>query len=320
MKRLINKFRSLNYKEKTLFITMFSIIFNSGLALSKVVLSIVLLDVFFLVSGILNVLLMISKLECYAGIKYPHKHSFKHRNMMIGLFLLLSGIQYALYMSRLIYLDIEVMQYDMFLGISIATISFIELGISVKGCFDTYGKGHYFRNLKLIDLCSALTAIVLTEVAIMSFASEEESKMMDGIFGVCVGGIIVLIAIFIFIAPYFSLIDKEHNIYKAINDKNIINDEVIEIKLTSSKFYRNFVYIGKKQDNIIDGHIIQEKSPIWKMNIYVKIIVIILSEILIFPYAFGALIFYFKGPKSIKKLDGIMLEKNYLKIKEESEE
>lgn len=311
MIKLIKKYNNLSFEEKTIFSAKFSLIFNSLLAIGKFILSF-FKGVFFFVSGILNILIMISKLECYLGIKNNNKDDFKHHNYMIGLFVILAGVQYAIYMGRMIYSDVEVMEYGMRLGTIIAFISFVEMGIAIRGLFKSYGKGHYYRNLKLINFCSALTAIVLTEIAITSFAAESDMRFVNGIFGLFVGGIICLIGIFILIIPRFSIVDKEHNIYQAKHKP--IDDEGIKIQLTDSKIYGNYYYIGKKEGKIIDGHIIQEKSPIRKWNIYIKILIIVLSEILIFPYAVGALINYFKGNKIVKKLDKEMLNRGYEKV------
>lgn len=315
MVKLIDKYRSLSFEEKTIFGAKFSIFFNALLAIGKLILTIYY-GIFFFVSAVVNIFIMISKLECYIGVKYPKKGTFEHRNTMIGLFLLLAGIQYAIYMGRMIFTDVEVMKYNMLLGISIACVAFVELGIAIKGCFNSFGKGHYYRNIKLINLCSAFTAIVLTEVAIMSFASEIDSRIIDGLFGLVVGSIIVLIAIFIFVAPKVSILDREHVIYKAIKHNNIIKEEKIEIPLTNSKFYGNYSYIGIKKNDLIDGHIEKGKSPLFKWNIYLKILLIVLSEILIFPYAGGALVFYFKNAKLIKNLDKEMINIGYKKISE----
>ena len=150
----------------------------------------------------------------------------------------------------------------------------------------------------------------------MSFASETDSRLIDGIFGLVEGAIIVLIAAFIFVAPKVSILDREHNIYKAINTENIIKQDKIEIPLTNSKFYGNYTYVATKKDDLIDGHIIKGKSPLFEWNIYIKILVIVLSEILIFPYAAGALVFYFKNGKLIKELDNKMINMGYEKISE----
>ena len=60
--------------------------------------------------------------------------------------------------------------------------------------------------------------------------------------------------------------------------------------------------------------VIKGKNPIFKWNIFIIILVMILSEILIFPYSIGALINYFKHYKLIEKLDELMIENNFIKV------
>lgn len=313
MIKLISKYRSLSFEEKTILSTKISIFTNAVFALGKFIISI-FNGIFFVVAGIVNIFTMISKLECYLGEKYPNKKSFTYRNNMIGIFLLLAGFEYGIYMTRLVFTNIEVMEYGMFLGIMVAFISFVELGFAIKGLFDAYGRGHYYRNIKLINLCSAFTAIVLTEIALTSFAAETDTRVINGIFGMSVAGIIILIAIYIFIAPSISIVDRMNNNYKLKEGCTPYSDDEIYLKLTSSKFYGAYIYKGNVNDNIIEGKIEQEKSPIFSWNIYIKILVIILSEILIFPYAIGALIYHFKNATLIKKLDQRMLNLNYIKM------
>lgn len=316
MIKIVDKYRQMSFEEKTLFSTKFSIFSNAFFAITKIIASF-FLGIFFLVAGVLNIFVMMSKLECFLGIKYPQKKSFRYRNNMIGLFLVLAGLQYAIYMGRLLYSNVDVMNYDMILGIGIACVSFLELGFAIKGWFVSFGKGHYLRNIKLINLCSAMTAIVLTEIALMSFASETDSRMMDGIFGLVVGIVISLIGGLIFILPKISVVDREHNVYKVKTANEVIEEDDIKIQLTFSKFYANYYYEGKKNKLIIDGHIVRGKSPLRDYHIILKIFGIVLSEILIFPYAVGALVFYFKSSQLIKKLDQEMMKLNYYKILEE---
>ena len=312
MMKIVNYYRSLSFQEKTIFTAKLSILMNLILGIGKTILSF-FFGVFFLVAAIVNYFIMLTKLECYLGIKYPNKKSFEYRNKCVGIFLLIAGLEYAIYMGRMIFTNVRIMDYDIILGIIIACVAFVELAIAIKGCFNSYGKGHYYRNIKLTSLCSALTAIVLTEVALTSFASETDLRMINGIVGMIVGIIIVLISIYVFIAPKISIVDKEHNVYKLKERCKPIKDGEIVIKLTNSLFYRNYVYVGKVSDNLIDGNIIQGKSPIWRWNIYWLSLVILLSEILIFPYAIGALVYHFKCRNIISELDKQMLEKGYEK-------
>ena len=318
MNRLINLYRNKSFEEKTIFMTKFSVIFNLILAIGKIVLSF-FKGVFFLVAGIVNIFIMLAKLECLLGSRKNDTKSFTYRNTLVGVFLLLAGVEYAIYMTRMVFTDTELSSYNMVLGVIIAFVSFVELGIAVYGCFKSSGKGHYYRNIKLINLCSAFTAIVLTEVAIMSFAADFDSRFIDGIFGMSVGFVIVLIAIFIFVAPSVSIIDREHNIYKAISKENIINDNHLKIALTNSKIYANYSYIAFKDGELLDGHIIKGSSPIKKWNVWILVLVITLSEILIFPYAIGAFVLYFKNRNLVKNLDNKLLEIGYRKILEKED-
>jgi len=318
MIELIKKYKSLSFEKKTMFMTFVSVFINALLAAGKFLLAF-FASPFLIAAAIVNIFVMLSKIECFLGEKYPEKKSFDYRNKHIGFFLLCAGLEYAIYMGRMVFTDTEVMQYDMVLGILIACVSFIEMGFAIAGLFRAYGKGHYYRNAKLINMCSALTAIALTEVALTSFASETDTRVIDGIMGMCVGIIIVLIAIYIFVAPRISIVDREHNVYKAINNKDSIKEEDVEIVLTNSKFYGNYTYVGYKKGDLIDGHIVKGKSPLFSWNIWWKITIILFSEILIFPYAVGALIFHFNSSTIINKLDNIMKEKNYTKIIEEEE-
>ena len=314
MTQLISYYRDLSFQEKTIFTTRFSILINLLLGIGKFILSF-FLGIFFLVAAIVNFFIMLTKLECYLGVKYPNKKSFEYRNKCVGIFLLIAGLEYAIYMGRMIFTDVRIMNYDMILGIIIACVAFVELAIAIKGCFNSLGKGHYYRNIKLTSLCSALTAIVLTEVALTSFASEIDLRIINGLVGMIVGVVIALISLYVFIAPKISVIDKEYNVYKLKESYKSIIDKQIKIELTKSKFYRNYVYLGNVEGIKVKGNITQTKSPIWSWNIYLLCLVILLSEILIFPYAIGALVFHFKSRNVIINLDNKMLEKGYEKVK-----
>ena len=314
MTQLISYYRGLSFQQKTIFTTRFSILINLLLGIGKFILSF-FLGIFFLVAAIVNFFIMLTKLECYLGVKYPNKKSFEYRNKCVGIFLLIAGLEYAIYMGRMIFTDVRIMNYDMILGIIIACVAFVELAIAIKGCFNSLGKGHYYRNIKLTSLCSALTAIVLTEVALTSFASEIDLRIINGLVGMIVGVVIVLISLYVFIAPKISVIDKEYNVYKLKESYKSIIDKQIKIELTKSKFYRNYVYLGNVEGIKVVGNITQTKSPIWSWNIYLLCLVILLSEILIFPYAIGALVFHFKSRNVIVNLDNEMLERGYEKVK-----
>ena len=161
MKKLIKKYLTLPFEEKTLFNTLFSIIFNGFMAIVKILMGcFTSMYLFALASGGMNIFLMFSKIQVYLGLKHPEKKSFSYRNKMMGLFLILAAIFYIVMMIRPLLFNIASDAYEEFLAIGIAFVSFVEVGVSIAGCFSAFGKGHYYRNIKLINLCSAFTALV----------------------------------------------------------------------------------------------------------------------------------------------------------------
>ena len=85
--KILQHYRSLSFEEKTIFDVRISILMNLLLAIAKMVLS-VSFGIFFLVSGLVNAFLMISKMECYLGERSYKNIPFEKRNIKIALFLL----------------------------------------------------------------------------------------------------------------------------------------------------------------------------------------------------------------------------------------
>lgn len=315
---LVKRYRALSFEDRTIFNARFSIIFNLLLAIGKIILGFFANTVFFVTAAV-NIFMVLSRVECYLGVTKPQRRSFRFRNNFVGTFLILAGIEYTIYMFLLLFSVFETRDYSMAIGLIIALVSFVELGVAVRGCLNAYGRGHYYRNIKMINLCSALTAIALTEMAIMSFASETNTKWFDCWFGIIVGIIIIMLGIYIFIAPIVSIIDRKHNVYQMTENSDLLTEDRFKFKLTNSKFYGNYYYIGKIQGGNVDGLVLQESNPIFKWNIFIQILVFLLSEILIFPYAIGAIIFHFKNAGLIKKLDKLMTSHSCIKLEEKED-
>ena len=149
MKEWLKKYRALSFEDRTIFNTKFSVIFNMIMAYGKILLGF-FFGFFFFIAGMVNMCLGMSKLECYWGIRRTARRSFRYRNRFIGITIIIAGAGYAIYMTRLLLSSAEIMKYNEILAIMIAFVSFVELAIAIKGCFNSYGKGHYYRNIKLI--------------------------------------------------------------------------------------------------------------------------------------------------------------------------
>lgn len=81
------------------------------------------------------------------------------------------------------------MRYDGFLALTIATITFTELVISVHGIVSSrHHKDSLMEAVKLSSLASAITLLVLTQTALLSMAGEDESvSQINGWFGIGAG-------------------------------------------------------------------------------------------------------------------------------------
>lgn len=316
MKKLIKKYKALKPQKKAAISAFISVVLNMLLAVGKFVLSI-FKGIFFLVSGVVNIFFGFAKLECHFGLKNHDKESFKYRNIKVATFLIIAGVQYSIYMLTLMFAKRSVMQYSDFLAINIALIAFVELGIAIKGMFSISGKGHYYRDIKLINLCSALTALMWAEIALLSFTTGNENMFVCGLSGAIVGLAIILIAIYIYFAPRISLIDREHNVYiskdQGVVSLNLDKNNTFRLTLYKSKVFGDYIYTAKYKDGVLDGHISKTKNYWHKLNIWWKIFVIILSEILIFAYAFWAIVYFFRNINLIKKMDKTMLELGFEK-------
>lgn len=307
MKRLIQKYKTYSFEQKTKFMTICSILLNFVLGLGKIVLSI-FKGIFFMISGVVNLFMLLAKRHCLLSIKQDSHENRKHQNYIIAIYLIIAGFLYGVYMLRLIFSHDESFRYSMVLGITIALVAFIEIGVAIKGCFNSIGKGMFYRNIKLINVCSALTAISLTQVALMSFASTEDPSFFNGLFGAIVGLIIIIIGVIMMFLPEYDI-----NQFRNIKFKTTLEDQDFHLQITHSKFYSNYYLDGVIENGEFTGNIHRGHNPIWKYNIYLLIVLITLSEILIFPYAFGALVRYFKNHNILSDMEKQMLELGFSK-------
>lgn len=307
--KLVEKYRKLDRKEKAQLTTSISLIGNMSLALVKFILA-VFKGVFFFVAGCINVFFFIAKLECFKGLR-KNDNTYKFKNKVVSIFLILAGLMYALYMSSLIFSKREVMDYTDVLAILVALIAFVEMGFAIAGLINQNKHGHYYRNLKIINFSSTLTSMIWCMLALLIYC-DQDYQLICGISGLCVGVVIVILGIYLLFAPKVSIVDREYNEY-LIKDKDFnMNSPII---LSKSFILGDYYYEFTVSDNTVKGYIKRGRNFFSKINIYWKIFIIVLSEILIFYYFILKFIYFFKTIDLPTKLDKIMLEKGCEKNK-----
>ena len=235
----------------------------------------------------------LAKLVCYIGLMNSDI-DFKKRNLIVSILVFASGLEYFIYMLNVYLGNFHLSSYETSIALIIALVSFIEIGVAISGLIRLKGCGHSFRNIKLINFVLALEALVLTETAILSFTNSDTFEVSSSLFGFIVGIFVMVLSIFMVFSPYITIANQEKNDFILVNkDKN--NLEEGELTLFKSFIYGDYVYKYKFiNEEEVSGEI-TKKSGFWrKTHILIKILLIILSEILIFVWLIGRFIYFFK--------------------------
>lgn len=306
------KFYNLPYERRAFLVLRFTLILNSILIISKLILS-YFLGIFLFISAIFNLLVIVSKILAYSGVGHGSDAFFKMRNFFIGFFLSLGGAQYIVYGIVKLMLGKENVNYGMQLSILIACVSFLELSLAIRGIAIAKNKGSYLLSSKIIGLSQSLTAIALTEAALTATSEQSSLIMTNGMFDAIIGILIVLFGLFIIFSPIIHPQELSCQYFLNTKKENTDNDK-FKVQITSSKFFPNYYCEFEEKNNLVIGKVVKGEYPFKKWNILVKITCIVLSEILIFPYCIGLLIHWMLYRNYIKRLSNLMSKKSYEKL------
>lgn len=314
MGKLLRRYKELSFEQKTIWKTIIGLCSSAVLACGKLIIGL-FTDYNLISIAVYTFGILLAKFECVLGVK-TNKMSFNRRNILTAIFLFLSSVFYIGFMSRMFIIERKIKNNGMIYVLLLAFISFCELGFAIAGLIRTKRKGHYYRNIKIINFCVALIAILTTQMSILNMESETDVVHIANAYsGIGVGIFISLCAMYILIAPKISVIDREHNCFvlkKA--DKNRLIDmqeKTAELLLCRSTIYGDYLYQAKVENNQVDGNIVQGKS-LWKrMHIIFKILCCILSEILIFVWLIGRMIFFLRSVNLPHRLNLLMRENGF---------
>ncbi len=316
MKNIIGNYRSMSYEQRTVLKTIIGLCFSTVLACGKAVVGLIV-DYRLCSIAVYTFAILISKLECVLGIK-TDKRSFETRNMLVAVSLFVSSMLYIGFMVGTLFVDYESKQRGLVYVLIAAFISFAELGFAIAGIFRTKDKGHFYRDIKIINFCIAVIAILTTQTAILNFCAPGTGDKYNAIAGIAVGCFIAVCAIYIFFAPRICVIDREFNEFmlkdSAKNTAVNMNDPTAIIPLCKSLVYGSYVYRAIVAGERLSGNIEREAS-LWKhMHIITKILCCILSEILVFAWLIGRFVFFMRSLDIPKRLETKMTDNGFVKV------
>lgn len=312
----IKKYRQMSFEQKTLLITITGLCASAVLAVGKLVVGLIA-DYDLCVIAIYTFAILLAKLECVLGIK-SQKRTFKTRNVLVAVFLFVSSILYSGFMLRMFFVERKIKEYSFAYTVSLAFISFAELGFAIAGILRTKHKGHYFRNIKIINFAIALIAILTTQMTILDYMSTANTDKFNACTGMGVGVFIALCALYIAVAPKISIIDRERNVFalKDPSKNNLTCANVTSVKITLKKsfVYGAYVYSARVENGLVDGTIGRDKSLWNRMHVTLKILCCILSEILLPMWLIGRFIFFLRSVNILKKLEKKMNQNGFERI------
>jgi hypothetical protein len=167
-------------------------------AAGKIGLGIYTVSGFLCISGLNSIFNGFARHLYLHGEKYSRGDSEKEYSSYVKMALLIfaGSITYTIFMARL-FLYSSYISFSIIPALLIAVIAFSELIFSITGIVRT--KDLLASALKILNLTSALSAIVLTQIALLSFKEERDLSYINAISGVLFGGISILASLYMII-------------------------------------------------------------------------------------------------------------------------
>ena len=164
---------------------------------------------FLCVSGLYSALLGLSKRQIIDGEKTDKNPWLLLQN--IGLYILLAGAVYGVYIGRLI-LYPERAKWTIPIAILIALYTFVDIGLAAYTLFGKRGQWvqkPLLLGMRWIGFVSALPMIVMTQIALNAIGNENDTSAYDGRFGAVVGLVILLIGGWVTVHAHHKLMKEE---------------------------------------------------------------------------------------------------------------
>lgn len=120
------------------------------------------------------------------GFAKKYVNSKDSNYIKVGFFIIFASICFIIN-SIWIVCSHEIVNYNLYTGISIATVTFFDIGYSIVSIVKNKSNHKYYV-LKLISLATALISLELTQSALLSFTMVGvDTSLYNGIIGIIVG-------------------------------------------------------------------------------------------------------------------------------------
>lgn len=125
-------------------------------------------------------------------LKRKDKPNNNNQALAISILLIISGILFTAYMSRLFFIDTSP-RYGLIISIAIAGFAFAEFGLSIYKCIRAKNSQNILlQSYRAYNLVSSSFAIVLTQIALLS-ATQTAGNIYNAITGITLGGFSIIV-------------------------------------------------------------------------------------------------------------------------------
>jgi dihydroxyacetone kinase DhaKLM complex PTS-EIIA-like component DhaM len=167
-----------------------SYLINILIFIAKVVLFLITKSLAFVISSLYNLGIGLAKKKIYSN-----KDNYKST----GSFVIIASLCFIIY-SIWIIITHKMVNYNLYIGITIATVTFYDIGYSIYAIRKNI-KNNNEKNtlLMLVNLATALISLELTQSALLSFTQANvDNSLYNGIIGIVVGFCSLIIGMIIY--------------------------------------------------------------------------------------------------------------------------
>ena len=191
MKDLFVAFQRISETNRTIAYGIMALIKNLFYFVFKIIVGIVFQNPLLIAIAIYNLMIGLVKANCSRGL-WKNKDDLKDCKTYIrgGAALLISSIFYIVYTANQVGNPYNI-EYNIFIAVAIAAFSTYCVTVSIIGLFRTKGKTMLIKEYKFTNFATALTNLVLTQMAILSLLSVPRMHFYNATLGIIVGCVIL---------------------------------------------------------------------------------------------------------------------------------
>jgi len=195
---LIKKFLELEHSDKIIFFLLLTTIVNIVMAIIKFVFSLTLPSLWFFINAIFNFILALLRIY---SIKEKNKIEIGFKNYLNNrILLIILGISYFFVSIYIYYKGTNTTMHE-YITYLVALIAFWSISSSIYGMIKyRKNKNPIISAVKVTNFANALTSIVLTQVVLLdTFSNGIDVRMINGIVGIGVSIIIIILGLYMII-------------------------------------------------------------------------------------------------------------------------